>query len=192
MPRVDSDLLYKNAITEHGITPQGLCWLSAMHQQIRFSTILSLLPEDLSDARVVDAGCGFGDFYSYLCNNGIKVKEYIGIDTLEEMCIIAKKRTKQTIIHANIIKAELPTADYYICSGALNILTPFETLQFIKNCYKASKKGFIFNALYGEKESNIYNYLSSESIKKIAKELHVKSVKYENEYLENDVTVGFF
>ena len=82
--------------------------------------------------------------------------------------------------------------DYYLCSGALNILTPFETYQFIANCYKASKKGFVFNALFGEKKSATYNYMNKKQIQEIATNLHVKKIAYKEDYLDNDISVGFF
>jgi len=104
---------------------------------------------------------------------------------------ISKKNTKQEIIILNICKEQLPTADYYISSGALNILTYFETYQFIHNCYKSSKKGFIFNALYGDKLSRTYNYLTKKNIYKIAKDLHIKDIHFIEDYLKNDITVLF-
>lgn len=108
------------------------------------------------------------------------------------MCVIAKERTSCEILHADITKARLPLADYYICSGALNILTPFETELFICNCYQSSSKGFVFNALYGDKESDIYNYLNMDTIQSLATRLHVKRLSFIEGYIENDITVGFF
>ena len=191
MPRINSKQFYKNAIKKHGITPEGVCWLSYTHQYLRFEKILELLPENMSPLILADAGCGFGDFYLFLQKNTLKIKKYIGIDSLEDMCDIAAQRTEATIMQKNIINEELPLADYYICSGALNLLTPFETHLFIQNCYKASKKALIFNALYGDKESQTYNYLSKKTIEQIALTLEVKEITYLQDYLNNDITVKF-
>jgi ubiquinone/menaquinone biosynthesis C-methylase UbiE len=192
MPRINSENFYKNAIKKHGLSPMGVCWLSYEHQQIRFDTIRAMLPEDLSCVSLVDAGCGFGDFFTYLQNTQSLPQTYIGIDSIDTMCEIARKKTSSKIIHADIAKATLPTVDYYICSGALNLLTPFESHLFIRNCYKSSKKGFIFNALCGDIKSETYNYLSREIIKKIATELQVTKLIFTDNYLDNDITVGFF
>ena len=108
------------------------------------------------------------------------------------MCKIAQKATKQKIVQIDILKEELPFYDYYICSGALNILTSFETHLFMRNCFKSAKKAFIFNVLYGEKQSETYNYLCKESIEKIAKSLGVKEVVFQEGYLQGDITVAFF
>ena len=192
MPRIDSEKFYISALKKHGITSCGLNWSSDAHQYIRFEKILELMQENLDDITIADAGCGFGDFYTYLQDSNIRIKKYIGIDSLEAMCNIAAKKTECDILHADITKASLPLSDYYICSGALNILTPFETELFIRNCFESSNKGFIFNALYGEKESRIYNYINMHTLKSLAKSFHVKRISFTDGYLDNDITVGFF
>ena len=192
MPRIDSEKFYSSAIEMHGTSAKGVNWASKENQELRFDAILELLPKELSQNSVADAGCGFGDLYSYMSKKKKTPKEYIGIDSHIDMYSIASEVTGCEIIIADICKEALPTADYFLCSGALNVLTKFETHQFIHNCYKASKSGFIFNALYGDKESKTYNYLTKREIEKIAKDLNVKEVVYKDDYLEDDITVGFF
>ena len=189
MPRVSNHKFYTAALQTYGQTPRGVHWLSQKHQTLRFDVILSLLPSSLENITIGDAGCGFGDFYTYLKQ---KPKEYVGFEIVKEFRTLAQKHTSQTIVLADITQEKLPTKDYYISSGALNILTPFETHQFIANCYKSAKKGFIFNALYGEKSSQTYNYLSKKQLENIAQTLNVKEVVYKEEYLDKDITVGFF
>ncbi|ADN08167.1 class I SAM-dependent methyltransferase [Sulfurimonas autotrophica] len=192
MPRIDSEKFYLASLKKHGATSRGLNWSSDVHQSIRFEKIAALLGDALNESVIGDAGCGFGDFYHYLQANNLHVKKYLGIDSLKEMCEIATQKTECEIIHADIIKEALPMADYYICSGALNILTPFETQLFIRSCYQSSTQGFVFNALYGDKKSDIYNYINMDTIQSLAKSLHVKSVSFIEGYIEHDITVGFF
>jgi len=192
MPRIDNEKFYLASLKKHGTTSRGLNWSSDAHQYIRFEKILELMQDDLKDISIGDAGCGFGDFYIYLQDSDIHINKYTGIDSLNTICEIATKKTECEIIHADIIKEALPMADYYICSGALNILTPFETELFIRNCFESSNKGFIFNALYGDKESDIYNYINMKTIHSLASSLHVKHIRFAEGYLEHDITVGFF
>jgi ubiquinone/menaquinone biosynthesis C-methylase UbiE len=192
MPRIASEAFYKNAIKKHGLTPEGVCWLSYAHQQVRFEVICELLPENLQECILTDAGCGFGDFYSYLQNSDNLPKKYLGIDSINTMCEIAKKKTNQEILHADITNTQVPVSDYVICSGAMNVLTPFETRLFINNCYRASKKAFIFNILCGEDNSQTYNYLSKQKIEVLAQEFNVNKIELREDYLTNDITVGFF
>jgi SAM-dependent methyltransferase len=192
MPRIDSQKFYTSAIEMYGTTAKGVNWASKENQFLRFDAILKLLPSKLNSYTIADAGCGFGDFYLYMYKKKKTSKEYLGIDSLIDMYSIASEKTGCEIIIADITKDELPKKDYYICSGALNVLTKFETHLFIQNCYNSSTKGFIFNALHGDKQSETYNYLTTPEIQSIAKALHVEKITYLDGYLENDITVGFF
>ncbi len=192
MPRINSKMFYKSAIDMHGTTAKGVNWHSKESQRIRFDMILELLPQKLDNFTIADAGCGFGDFYFYMHKRKRVPKEYIGIDSLLDMYSIASEKTGENIIMADICKDELPSADYYICSGAMNVLNSFETHLFIRNCYNSCFKGFIFNILHGEKESETYNYLTTAQIEIIAKELSVRKIIFKEDYMEDDITVGFF
>ncbi len=191
MPRIDNQKFYISATKKYGTTAKGVNWASKENQEIRFEIIVKLLPTDLKNFSIVDAGCGFGDFYLYLKQRNKLPKEYIGIDSLSQMSLIASNQTDCQIITANICKDRLPIKDYYICSGALNILTKFETYQFIYNCYKSSKIGFVFNILYGDKESEVYNYMNKMEIEKLANNLSVTDIEFFDGYLDSDVTVVF-
>jgi len=192
MPRIDNETFYINAIKKYGQTAEGVCWHSKVHQEIRFEKLLELLPTDLSGETLLDAGCGFGDFYTYLLKNKREPKEYLGVDSIAKMCHITTNKTVAKTLHQDICKEALPAYDYICCSGALNILTPYETHAFIRNCYTAANKAFFFNVLYGSKDSSTYNYLNKDQISAIAKELQVKKVVFIQEYLPSDITVGFF
>jgi len=192
MPKIDSEKFYTSAIEMYGTTARGVNWASQKNQRLRFQTILKLLPDDLRLFTLADAGCGFGDFYSYLLKKREGVGRYLGIDNHIDMTSITAKKTAQEVLNADICRDTLPKSDYYICSGALNVLTPFETRLFIANCYKSSKQAFIFNVLHGDKESQTYNYLTTQKIKIIAQELQVNKVVFESGYLEDDITVGFY
>ena len=192
MPRIDNEQFYKSAIEMYGISAKGVNWHSKQSQEIRFDIILSMLPYKIEDFSIVDAGCGFGDFYLYAKKKKRNPKNYIGIDTVTDMYSIASQRTGCEIIIADICKDELPTASYYICSGAMNVLNNFETYLFMRKCYEVSEYGFIFNILHGKRKSETYNYFTTIQIQKIASELKVKKITIKDNYLEGDITVGFF
>lgn len=192
MPRIDNERFYASAIELHGVSAKGVNWNSIDSQNLRFKVILELLPQNLSEFSLADAGCGFGDFYLYAKKRGQLPKEYIPIDSMKEMVTITKERTQTKAILADICKDPLPTASYYICSGAMNTLELFETHLFMQNCYASSEIGFIFNILHGSKKSETYNYLTLGDIKIIASEIGVKELKFKENYMQNDITVGFF
>lgn len=192
MPKIDNEIFYTSAISQYGITPRGVNWLSQNSQELRFEVLLSMLPKDLTQYTLADAGCGFGDLYLYMKKNTTLPKDYIGIDILEQMCTIAKQQTQGEIYNLDICKEELPNADFYVCSGAMNVLKSFETHLFISKCFQSCKYGFVFNVLHGNKESQTYNYITTQEIQTIAKELKVSSLLIRDDYLQNDITVAFF
>lgn len=192
MPRIDNEKFYTSAIQLHGVSAKGVNWNSSDSQNLRFKTILELLPPNLHEFTLADAGCGFGDFYLYAKEEDRLPKSYIAIDSISEMVKITKERTNTEAILADVCKDSLPSASYYICSGAMNTLDLFETYLFMQNCYASSEAGFIFNILYGTKKSQTYNYLTLKNIRTIASELGVKELRYRDNYMKNDITVGFF
>ena len=189
MPKIDNDKFYTSAIEKFGATARGVNWASKENQLLRFKQLIRYLPKNMQNHSLVDAGCGFGHLYHYLKKKSLTPKNYIGLDSVLDMYSIASQETAQEIIYLDICKDTIPTADYYLCSGALNVLTKFETHLFIRNCYSAATKAFIFNALHGKKESKTYNYLSIEEIEALAKELNVHRLEYHHDYMENDITV---
>jgi len=192
MPRIDSEKFYTSAINEHGLTARGVNWSSKENQELRFDAILELLPNDLSQTKLVDAGCGFGDFFLYTQKKSIPIKTYIGIDSLVDMYSIASEQTACEIIIADIAKEKIPHAKHYICSGALNVLQKFEAILFIRNCFLACENSFVFNTLHGDIESETYNYFTIREIQKIADDLGVVDIKFISGYIKDDITVGFF
>jgi len=190
MPRIDSEQFYLRALEKYGTSAKGVNWTSQETQNIRFKILFNFLPKDIYS--LVDAGCGFADLYAYMQKEDILPKKYTGIDSIATMCTIAKENTKQNILHRDITQDLLPKSEYYVCSGAMNILNPYETHLFIRNCFQASTKGFIFNILCGNKQSTTYNYLTKERIHAIAQSLSVTRIQLEEGYLDNDITVGFF
>lgn len=191
MPRIDSKKFYSSAIEMYGVSAKGVNWHSKESQKTRFDIIAKLLPQDLSQTTIADAGCGFGDLYHYLEKKNRKPKRYIGIDSLDEMCSITANNTGCEVFCKDICKENLPKADFYICSGALNVLEKFEVCLFIANCFSSSNAGFIFNTLFGEQTSQTYNYATLEEINSLAKELGAKEVILQDGYMNDDITVMF-
>lgn len=191
MARVDNQKFYSTAIEKYGITAKGVNWHSKESQKTRFDIILEMLPKDISSFSIADAGCGFGDLYTYMSKKKRLPKKYVGIDSLVDMYSIASNKTGCEIIVADICKDTLPVSDYYICSGAMNVLDTFETHLFMQNCFSSCRVGFLFNILHGEKESETYNYLTTAQIKQIAKDLGVDRIILRDDYMQDDITVLF-
>jgi len=139
---------------------------------------------------LVDAGCGFGDLYCYLKQRNELPRCYIGLDVMEPMVATARMRTGCEILMCDALRDSLPDADYYICSGAMNTFTRDETVRFIKNCFAASRSGFIFNLLKGKNTSFTYNFYLPQDIARIAQVLDAECLVKED-YMIDDFTAVF-
>ena len=188
MPKINNDTFYLNAFKKYKISPKGVNWKNKKSQEVRFEIILEFLKDKLSHkTKVIDAGCGFGDFYLFAKKRGF-LFEYVGYDILQKFVDITKDRTSCNAFKKDILSDELDMADYYIASGSLNILTKFETYLFIKRCFEYSKKGFIFNFLEGNELDKNFNILNKNEVISYAKELGAKaSVK--DDYLSGDISL---
>lgn len=191
MPRIDNEAFYSAAISKYTDSAQQVHWSSFESQQIRFKTLRRFIPDNLQSLTIADAGCGFGDLFFYLQKEPFPPGHYIGLEIMKPMIESARERTGCPIISCNILYDPLPEADFYLCSGAMNILTRFETHLFIQRCFEASRRGFVFNLLKGEDDSLVYNYFLPGEIKKLGWELGAK-VQIKGGYLPRDFTVAFY
>ena len=186
MSRIDNENFYTSAIKKHGNSAKGVHWNSVYSQEKRFAVLLSCIEDE--SFSVVDAGCGFGDLYFYMQKKKIKFSTYTGVDISPSMVCIAREKTEREILCTDACKDILPKADYYICSGAMNILSRFDTFLFIRNCYKACKKGFVFNLLMGEDDSLVYNHFYPNELQGPFNDLEAK-ITVKKGYLKHDFTV---
>jgi len=188
LPKINNDTFYLNAFKKYKISPKGVNWKNKKSQEVRFEIILEFLKDKLSHkTKVIDAGCGFGDFYLFAKKRGF-LFEYVGYDILQKFVDITKDRTSCNAFKKDILSDELDMADYYIASGSLNILTKFETYLFIKRCFEYSKKGFIFNFLEGNELDKNFNILNKNEVISYAKELGAK-VSVKDDYLSGDISL---
>ncbi|MBK1723773.1 class I SAM-dependent methyltransferase [Thiocystis violacea] len=191
MPKVDNETFYLSSLRTHGETAEGVHWSSTETQEVRFRVLCSMLPANVSELSVVDAGCGFGDLYCYMEREGYRPKRYLGLDVMAPMAETARMRTGQEIRVCNILEAPLPEADVYLCSGAMNTLTREESRDFIERCLAASRLGFVFNLLKGWNTSPIYNLYLPREIRRLGQELEVDYQIHEG-YLAGDFTAAFW
>jgi SAM-dependent methyltransferase len=191
VPRIDNHRFYSTALERHGCTAGGVHWNSEKTQYRRFEVIASLLPRVLGRHTVVDAGCGFGDFFCFLEAKERTPKSYLGLDCMPPMVEEARRRTGREVRHCDVLHDPLEPADYYVCSGGMNLLKRAETRQFIARCYAHAKKGFIFNLPEGDDESLVYNYFRPADIRALGKELGA-DVRIKRGYLRRDFTAAFY
>jgi SAM-dependent methyltransferase len=80
---------YNNELTMYG-TDIKVFWNSTESQLSRFEVLSQI--GDLNQHSLLDAGCGFADYYFYLEQQGIKLTGYTGIDINPKFIEIARSR----------------------------------------------------------------------------------------------------
>ena len=184
---MENGCYYGDVVERHGVSAQGVHWNSEVTQYKRFEVLLSMI--DLSEEdTLADAGCGFAELFFYLQKQHISLGQYIGLELMEEMVSAAKKRADLDLRVCDVLHDALPKADYYFCSGGMNILTREETELFIRRCFAASSKGFVFNLLEGDDDSLLYNYYQPEEIVSMAEVLDA-DFSLKQGYLPRDFSV---
>lgn len=185
MQKIDNYTFYKDSFQNYGTTAQGVHWDSEFTQFKRFEILTDFIKNDLKNSSLIDVGCGYGAYLSYLKRENLNPNIYLGIDCETFIIDITSKRFDQNVfMKCNILKDKIPNADYLVCSGALNILNQIDFLSAIKNCYLASNKGFIFNFLTPQS----IHTLSFDIIYGFCKDLTNKITMIED-YLPNDCTI---
>ncbi|MDC7242671.1 MAG: class I SAM-dependent methyltransferase [Sphaerochaetaceae bacterium] len=185
MAIVNNTKFYEEAVIKYGVSPRGVHWNSKQTQEKRFEILLEFIKKDISNSSIIDAGCGFGDLIKYFSSNNLIPNKYLGLDAEYFYIEIASNIYPNTnFMQLDILEDELPMADYYICSGALNTLEFQEIQVFINKCFNASKKGFIFNFLKGK----TFNGIKKEKLLEFCNKINTNNKIKEN-YLKNDFSV---
>ena len=71
---------YSDRYRKLGRHVRALGWGTKEQQRLRFAITLRGLPQDLSSRKILDIGCGFGDYYAFLKEQGLRPAFYLGWD----------------------------------------------------------------------------------------------------------------
>jgi len=80
---------YNKALKTYGDSPEAVKWTSK-GQQLRFQSLLKIV-ENIHGTKILDYGCGKGDFYKFLKDENIIV-DYSGFDINDNFIALAKRK----------------------------------------------------------------------------------------------------
>ena len=125
-------------------------WGSEASQHGRYRVFVDELP--LSDAAVLEVGCGFGDFLDFAAAQKLQIGRYLGIDLSERILAAAARRHPEHEFRVLDILRETPpfVPDYIIASGIMAVDLPdFESyvLQTLQRFSALARRGFALNFL---------------------------------------------
>jgi len=185
---------FNKLVEKHGYSPKSLAYGSEKSQKIKFNIVTEVGIED--NCSVLDVGCGFGDYFNYLKQRGIKNVKYCGIDISNKIVDLAKeKNSLVNVIQGNVLDlSDDEKYDYVISLGfnAVKTGSNWETLtQVLDKMWKLSKKGIAYNAVstFSEaKPRKIYFVSPAKVIDYIMNNLTYKVV-FRHDYMPHDFTI---
>lgn len=183
---------YNDLFQKFGDNPASIGWPKG-RQDIRFKVVTEI--GDLKNSKILDVGCGFGDFASYLKKNRIKA-EYHGIDINSNFIKIAKqKHPNKKFSVRDLEKVKFKNKFDWICAiGATNAGGTYRYIEkLLKEMFRISKKGIVmdFMSTYVDFKDKDDFHVSPERIFKIAKKLS-KRVVIRHDYLPFEFCVYIY
>jgi SAM-dependent methyltransferase len=119
LPPEETARWYEDKVRRYGYDHRGLGYRNKSSQDKRFAALLEL--GDFDGARVLDVGCGFGDFLAFLQDRGTS-PQYTGIDICEPMIVRCRERFDHddAIFRVADVMEFAPTEDYdYVVASGL-------------------------------------------------------------------------
>ncbi len=155
----------------HGDRPEAVRW-SASGQQQHYQGMLDIGP--LDRAKILDFGCGKGDFLQFLVDRGLQV-DYTGVDINANLIDLARRKYPDACFR--VFDAEEESLDemfdYIFLCGVFNLRVEGldRTIQTVlTKLFPRCRKGLAFNALSAlnpKKEPELY-YARPEELLRFA------------------------
>jgi SAM-dependent methyltransferase len=140
---------YDKCFHLHGDRPEALRW-TARGQHERYCLMLEIA-DDLTGRKILDYGCGKGDFYGFLADRGIKVR-YTGIDINRNLIEHARHKYPECEFRVSDVEEEKlgEAYDYIFLCGVFNNRVESVEESFrnvLSRLYRHARLGMAANAL---------------------------------------------
>ena len=197
MPLDETTRFYEEHIRRFGFGFRALGFGRRASQEKRFAAALAL--GDLHGKRVLDVGCGFGDFLAWLHARGVE-PEYTGIDIVRPAIERARSRFKGA--NARFLLGDALTFmkgepyDYVVASGIFgyNAKDTRERVRAtLEHLFSLARIGMAVNFLSCRAPTRSPGrlYLQPSDVLQFAFEL-TPAVKLDHTYLPNDITLSLY
>jgi len=140
--------LFETKLMLHGDRPEAVGW-SQTGQRLRFETLLDV--GDFRKTRVLDFGCGKGDFCGFLQEKGIPVT-YTGFDINGKLIDLAKSKHPDKDFRVFSLEDEIldEDFDYIFLCGVFNVkVDGIEKVirNTLSTLWNHCRQALVFNAL---------------------------------------------
>lgn len=193
-PDTDASSWYADEVARHGYCHRGLGFRSAGSQERRFEALLAL--GDFHGRRLLDVGCGFGDFLAYLHRLGMR-PVYTGIDICEPMVQRCRERFAGSQARFEVADAlayaPADAPDFVVASGIFGLDSRDARARIrptLHRMFDWARLGLAANFLSGRSlepaEGRVY--VDPAEALEIALAL-TPAVRLDHAYLPNDFTI---
>ena len=195
-PSVETSRWYEETVRRYGYDHRGLGFRTREAQLARFEALAAL--GELHGARLLDAGCGFGDFLEFLEARGIR-PVYTGLDLCEPMIARCRERFGDAgrFIVADVLD-HVPDEpyDYVVASGifGLDAAGARERVRpTVERLFSWARVGMAANFLSRRSPSpaEARVYLEPCELLELAFDL-TPAVRLDHGYLPNDFTLHLY
>lgn len=183
---------YEKRMTEFGKSPEALGWFKN-RSELRFEILQSRW--ELSQASVLDFGCGFGDLYRYLTINKELDIQYMGIDINPNLIAAARQEWPEIDFRCSNLLTDSfsETVEYIFASGVFNFQLA-DNYGFVARCFERfsqiAQKGFAVNFLSNQVDYQLEHTFHADPAKILSYAYqYSRNVVLRNDYMPFEFTV---
>ena len=192
-PELETALWYEDKVRRFGYDHRGLGFRTRSSQEKRFEALLAL--GDFDGRRLLDVGCGFGDFLAYLHARDIR-PAYTGIDLCEPMVARGRERFGDSarFIACDVLEY-VPDGrfDYVVASGIFGLDAAGARERIaptIERMFAWSERGAAANFLSVLSPLPVADRVYVDPVEMFQLALGLtRSVRLDHSYLPNDFTL---
>lgn len=187
---------YETRFAQYGDSPQAF-WGNEESQKVRFAALTRI--GDLRGSRILDVGCGSGDFLTFLDENGLAPDLYDGCDiSMSAIEAARRKHPRCTFYNLAILGFPLGAAyDYVLASGLFALAEDLwleRTLRKLQMMWSLCRKGIGANFLsaYGGGDDEESHYSVPGHLFDTLQEQITPRATLLHDYRGNDFTVFLY
>lgn len=188
---------YEDKVRRYGYDHRGLGFRNRSSQEKRFEALLAL--GDFHGRRILDAGCGFGDFLAFLVERDIHPL-YTGLDVCEPMIERCQQRFPAgagRFVAGDVLDHEIDQSyDYVVASGLFGLDSPGgreRIPESLARMFGWCRMGLAVNFLSARYASQVDGRIYVEPGKALEAALDLTpAVRLDHNYLPNDFTLHLY
>jgi cyclopropane fatty-acyl-phospholipid synthase-like methyltransferase len=186
---------YAQLVAKHGSAPRSCDYGRAASQRRKFAAVAAVMP--LQGCRVLDVGCGLGDFADYLDEHAENAA-YVGVDIAPSMLEMARKLRPHLDLRLCDILSETPGTrfDLVTANGIFYLLGPNAQAsmeKLIARMFELTDQAVAFTSLSTWAEKNDPDEFYADPLRTLEYCRTISPwVTLRHDYLQHDFTIYMY